>query len=70
MKWLVGFRKFAMAGIFLAVAVTLLVTGQIPAVDWMKHMSSVMIAFMATNVGEHIINVAKQWIQQRKSNEA
>jgi ABC-type proline/glycine betaine transport system substrate-binding protein len=65
-KWLAGFRKLAMAMIFLIVAVGLLLAGQIPNADWMKQMSTVMVAFMATNVGEHIINVAKDWVQHKK----
>lgn len=65
-KWLVGFRKLFMAVLFLVVAVMLLLSEQVPASDWMKHMSSVVIAFMGTNVSEHIINVAKDWIKQKK----
>ena len=64
---LTGFRKFTMAIIFLVVAVTLLLYGVIPADDWMKHASSVIVAFMATNVGEHIISVGKEWIREKKS---
>lgn len=65
-KWLAGFRKFAMALLFLFVAVALLLGGVVPGDTWMEHMSSVMVAFMATNVSEHIINVAKDWVKQRR----
>jgi hypothetical protein len=54
-----------MALIFLIVAIGLLTYGVIPREDWLKHVSSVMIAFMATNVGEHIINVGKAWIKSK-----
>jgi hypothetical protein len=64
-KWLTGFRKFTMAIIFLFVAVALLMGGVVPKDDWMKQVSSVMIAFMATNVGEHIIAVGKEWISEK-----
>lgn len=63
--YLVGFRKFAMAAIFLLVSIVLLIMGEVPNQDWMKHVSSVMIAFMATNVGEHIIKVGKEWISEK-----
>ncbi len=65
-KYLTGFRKFTMSIVFLVVAVALLLTDQVPQEDWMKQMSSVMVAFMATNVGEHIINVAKDWVGKKK----
>jgi type IV secretory pathway VirB2 component (pilin) len=64
---LTGFRKFAMAVIFLVVAICLLLFDVVPKDDWMKHVASVMIAFMATNVGEHIINVGKEWIKKKSS---
>lgn len=64
-EWLTGFRKFTMAIIFLAVAVVLLVTGLVPPNDWLKHVGAVMTAFMATNVGEHLIQIGKEWIQRR-----
>ena len=62
LKILTGYRKFTMAALFLTVAVGLLTAGVIPKDDWLKHVSSVMIAFMATNVGEHIISVGKEWV--------
>lgn len=62
MKFLTGFRKWTMSIIFLIVAVTLLLMGEIPEKDWLDNVSEVMVAFMATNVGEHIINVGKTWI--------
>lgn len=64
-NFLTGFRKFAMGIIFLVVAVGLLLAGVIPADDWLKNVTAVVTAFMATNVGEHIINAAKHWIEQK-----
>ena len=61
-----GFRKFTMAGIFLLVAIILLLAGEVPREDWLKHVSSVIVAFMATNVGEHILEVAKDWVKRAK----
>lgn len=65
LKVLTGYRKFTMAVLFLLVAILLLTAGTIPKDDWLKHVSSVMIAFMATNVGEHIISVGKEWINEK-----
>lgn len=67
LKYLTGFRKFTMAIIFLVVAVGLLLFEVVPASDWMKQVSSVMIAFMATNVGEHIIAVGKEWLSAKSN---
>jgi len=66
LRYLQGFRKFTMAVLFLVVAIILLVSSSIPADDWLKHVSSVMIAFMATNIGEHIIGVTKDWLEGKK----
>jgi type IV secretory pathway VirB2 component (pilin) len=65
LKILTGYRKFTMAIVFLLVAVLLLTAGIVPSDDWLKHVSSVMIAFMATNVGEHIISVGKEWVNEK-----
>jgi len=66
MKWLNGFRKWSMAVIFLTVAVALLLVGAIPSVDWLSNVKDVMVAFMATNIGEHLISTVKGWYEQRK----
>lgn len=65
-EFFVGMRKFAMALIFLAVAIILLVTGVIPKEDWLDNVKDVMVAFMATNIGEHLISVGKDWIKEKK----
>ena len=63
--WITGFRKFTMAMVFLTVAVVLLSLDMIPKDDWLKQVGAVMTAFMATNLGEHIIKVGKEWIDSR-----
>ena len=64
--YLVGFRKWTMAIIFLIVAVSLLLLKEIPSKDWLSNVKDVMVAFMATNIGEHIINVGREWIKEKK----
>jgi len=64
-KWLVGFRKFTIAIIYLVVAVVLLLTGEIPKADWLENVSKTIMAFFATNIGEHLINVGKVWINEK-----
>lgn len=66
MKFLNGFRKWSMAALFLGTAVILLITKQIPSKGWIEAVGAVMIAFFGTNVGEHIIDAAKEWVAKRK----
>jgi len=61
-----GFRKLSMGIIFVLVATILLVMGYVPSDDWMKNVSAVVIAFMSTNLGEHIVAVAKEWGNSKK----
>jgi len=67
LNFLNGFRKWSLAIIYLAVSVALLVTGQIGSVDWMKYTSEVIAAFMATNIGEHAVNVTRDWLKGRET---
>ena len=60
-----GFRKFAMASIYLVVAIVLVLFGVIPETDWLSNTKDVMVAFMATNVGEHILNTVKQYLGKK-----
>lgn len=64
--FLIGFRKFLMGGLFLLLTTWLLLMGMIPAVDWLQHTSTVVVAFMSTNVAESIISFAKEWVNGRK----
>lgn len=61
-----GFRKWSLALLFIIIATTLLVLDYIPKDDWLKQMATVMTAFFATNVGEHIISAVKDWGESKK----
>ncbi len=67
MRFLTGFRKWTMAIVFLVVAVALLCAGFIPSDTWLDNVAEVMVAFMATNVGEHIISVGKRWVENKNA---
>lgn len=68
MKSLVtGFRKLLMGIVFLMVAVVLLILDYIPQDNWLEHVSAVVIAFMGTNLGEHIIKIGQTWMNQKKN---
>ena len=65
MKYLVGLRKFTYGMIFLVVSLILLSVDWVDGSDWIKYNKEVAVAFMATNIGEHIINVAKTWVNDK-----
>lgn len=64
-KWMVGFRKLTFGLLFFVVSLILLLYGQINGAEWIKYNSGVVTAFFATNVGEHIINIGKDWIKSK-----
>lgn len=61
MEWLVGSRKWSMAALFLASAVTLRVLGYVGPEGFIDALSTVMVAFMGSNVGEHLIGAIKDY---------
>lgn len=65
MKFLIGLRKFAYGIIFLTVSLILLMFDIIEGTDWVKYNKEVAVAFMATNIGEHLINLGKTYINDK-----
>ena len=66
MKFIVGLRKFTYGMVFLSVSLILLMFDIVEASDWIKYNKEVAVAFMATNIGEHLINLGKQYITDKK----
>ena len=66
MKFIVGLRKFTYGIIFLTVSLILLMFDIIEGADWVKYNKEVAVAFMATNIGEHLVNLGKQYITDKK----
>jgi len=66
LDFLVGSRKFLLAILFMSVSLFLLISGKIPAEDWLKHMTTVMVAFLGANISEHVIDMGKDWISKLK----
>ena len=65
-NFLSGFRKFTMAIIFILVSLALLAMKFITGSEFISTTRDVVVAFMATNVGEHIIGAVKEWIKKKK----
>lgn len=66
LNWLVGFRKFTIVVLAIILATTFLLTGHIPGSDYVKALGVIVSAFCATNIGEHLVSTAKEWIKQKK----
>lgn len=64
--FLVGFRKFIAFAVYFFVALILLVTDVIPSDTWLTEVTKVAVAFMGTNIGEHLINLGREWIANKK----
>lgn len=66
LKFLTGFRKFTAFILYFAVTTVLMVAGLVTGDIYMREVTAGLGAFMATNIGEHLITVAKDWINQVK----
>ena len=64
--FLVGFRKFTIIVLLTILLTVFLCTGDIPGPDYAKAISSLGTAFVATNIGEHIINMGKEFLKNMK----
>jgi len=65
MKFLIGFRKFTYGIVFLTISLVLLLLDYITGADWIKYNKDVAVAYLATNIGEHLISVAKTYIDDK-----
>lgn len=65
MRFLVGFRKFSYGLIFILISLILLLSGYISGSDWILYNKDVALAFMATNIGEHLIKITKDYINDK-----
>lgn len=65
LNFLTGFRKFTMAVIFLIIALVLLFIHYVTGTEFITTSRDVVVAFMATNVGEHIIKAVREWVKKK-----
>ena len=66
LNWLIGFRKFTIVLLAITLATVFLLTGHIPGSDYAKVLGSMVVGFVSSNIGEHLINAAKEWIKTKK----
>jgi hypothetical protein len=65
-KFLIGFRKFTIILLLTILLTVFLVTGDVPGPDYAKAIASLGTAFCATNVGEHLIEMGKEYFKKDK----
>ena len=61
---MVGFRKFLMGILFLLIAVVFRVFDLIDGAQFIDGTKTVVVAFFATNIGERMLDVGKDWIKK------
>ena len=61
---MLGYRKFSITLLCIALLTTLLLTGYVGGVSYAKALSGIVIAFVSANVGEHILNLGKDYINK------
>lgn len=65
--FLVGFRKFTIMVVFLLVMVTFRILNYIDGAQFAENLQIAVVAFFGTNLGEHLINIGKEWVQGKIS---
>ena len=66
MKFLIGFRKFTLTLLAVVLLTTFLLTGHIDGKSYSTALSSMIVAFASSNIGEHIINLGKEYFNKDK----
>lgn len=64
-QFMIGFRKLFYGVLFFTVSLILLLFDIVTGEEWIKYNSGVVTAFFATNIGEHLVNVGKDWVKDR-----
>lgn len=66
MKIFLGFRKLSVTLICTILLTVFLITGHVGGSDYAKAISGMVIAFVSANIGEHLTNLAKDYINKLK----
>lgn len=63
LQFLVGFRKFTVMICFLIAMIVFRVLDLINGAEFSQNLQLSVVAYFATNIGEHIINATKKWLK-------
>ena len=61
--FLVGFRKFTVMVAFMSIMVLFRVLGYVNGQEFSENLQLAVVAFMGTNLGEHLLSLGKEWVQ-------
>ena len=64
-SFLVGFRKFFIMVLFLSVMVLFRLFDLIDGKQFADNLQIAVVAFFGTNIGEHLLNLGKEWVKGR-----
>jgi len=62
---MIGYRKFTLAMCFFFISLLLLLFKVISGELWITHNTTVVVAFIAGNLSERLINVAKTYVDDK-----
>ena len=65
MMFLIGFRKWILVVVFFLVSLGLLWKGILDGKSWLEVNRDVLVAFIGSNIGEHMINFGKLWLESK-----
>ncbi len=60
-KLLIGVRKLVLVLVWMVVGLSLLALNQISGSEYLEMTRDVMVAFLATNMGEHFAKTITEW---------
>lgn len=66
MKFLLGFRKLSVTLLCTLLLTGFLISGHVEGSDYAKSLSAMVVAFVSANIGEHLTNLAKDYINKLK----
>lgn len=67
--FLVGFRKFLIMLVFIAIMVIFRLYNLVDGEQFSSNVQIAIVAFFGTNVGEHLLNLGKEWVKGKINNE-
>ncbi len=61
----VGYRKFVIMVLFLAIMVAFRLSELINGAEFAENLQIAVVAFFGTNLGEHVVNLGKEYVSSK-----
>ena len=62
-----GFRKFAVIVMFMAVMITFRLLEMIDGKEFADNLQIGIVAYLGSNLGEHVINIGREYMDRKSS---